>query len=588
MGSLFYENMPILPSINSEKLHDEHFEKIINEYNCNLNSTKIKAASTNNIDNINSLTTLDQVDINNNDFFILRNQTVLSENGIYKKTNTGSIEKQTSSAYIASQNINYIYFVNNGVVNKGKYYMITNDVHTNFLPIDYLENLKRLNSLIRVSQNSVSNNTNIPLVKRDYYFNNNYIGEPIIDNNNIIGISQNKSTNISNTVFTYNESMIVKTSKELNSYYFYSGVVNPDSYTNNNTYSVFNFASFTELNIDLYKSSNSNNVFDYINEELDSIEAPFKIIFKNNYIESQQMTYIFHVTQLTEITENLPSARHVKRWKLTMIPIESNVSNSGNIESRPYENIGNNTEIIMTAFNPIKSDILFNYQKYYPDLWGTLQNYYIKSEQALKLSNLLLSNHNIQLSYSAINSNEDAPSDDGTTKSLKYLLEFKTYHSYTFTNSVLTKQVEVSQVPPVVGGYYLFIFFQDANADSVSEISNIAKEYTYVKVNNNFYRLGSDITYNVSTQKFKIQIIPVEQSAGSLSDGVESISDNDTTINVKFQKLDNKELEFIYIKTDEHIDLSNKVIRINEDSKYNFDFNEYYFAGKGRIFKSNT
>ena len=199
----------------------------------------------------------------------------------------------------------------------------------------------------------------------------------------------------------------------------------------------------------------------------------------------------------------------------------------------------------------------------------------------MKLSNLLLSNHNIQLSYSAINSNEDAPSDDGTTKSLKYLLEFKTYHSYTFTNSVLTKQVEVSQVPPVVGGYYLFIFFQDANADSVSEISNIAKEYTYVKVNNNFYRLGSDITYNVSTQKFKIQIIPVEQSAGSLSDGVESISDNDTTINVKFQKLDNKELEFIYIKTvDEHIDLSNKVIRINEDSKYNFDFNEYYFAGK--------
>ena len=71
--------------------------------------------------------------------------------------------------------ISIIYFVNNGVVNKGKYYMITNDVHTNFLPIDYLENLKRLNSLIRVSQNSVSNNTNIPLVKRDYYFNNNYI-----------------------------------------------------------------------------------------------------------------------------------------------------------------------------------------------------------------------------------------------------------------------------------------------------------------------------------------------------------------------------------------------------------------------------
>ena len=112
----------------------------------------------------------------------------------------------------------------------------------------------------------------------------------------------------------------------------------------------------------------------------------------------------------------------------------------------------------MTAFNPIKSDILFNYQKYYPDLWGTLQNYYIKSEQALKLSNLLLSNHNIQLSYSAINSKEDAPSDDGTTKSLKYLLEFKTYHSYTFTNSVLTKQVEVKPSSSSCR-WVLFIYF---------------------------------------------------------------------------------------------------------------------------------
>ena len=94
----------------------------------------------------------------------------------------------------------------------------------------------------------------------------------------------------------------------------------------------------------------------------------------------------------------------------------------------------------------------------------------------------------------------------------------------------------------------IYLFFQDANADSVSEISNTAKEYTYVKVNNNFYRLGSDITYNVSTQKFKIQIIPVEQSAGSPIRCVESISDNDTTINVKFQKLDNKELNLFTLR----------------------------------------
>ena len=61
----------------------------------------------------------------------------------------------------------------------------------------------------------------------------------------------------------------------------------------------------------------------------------------------------------------------------------------------------------------------------------------------------------------------------------------------------------------------------------MSEISNIAKQYTYARVNNNFYRLGSDITYNVTTRKFKIQIIPVEQEAGLNNDGVEAISDRD-------------------------------------------------------------
>ena len=262
-----------------------------------------------------------------------------------------------------------------------------------------MENLKRLCSLVRVSQDTVSNNLNIPLVKRDYYFNNSYVGELIIDNNSIIGISQNESTNISNTVFTYNECMISKTSKDLNSYYFYEGIVNSDSYTNNNTYTVFNFESFTSLNIDIYKSSGSNSVFDYIENQITSIDTPFKIIFKNKYIDSAQVTYIFHVTQISEITDNLPNGRHVKRWQLDLIPIDSNVSNELSIESKPFANISDNSEIMLTVFNPIKPNILFNYQKYYPDLWGTLQNYYIKSEQGLKLSNSLISNHTVQLGY---------------------------------------------------------------------------------------------------------------------------------------------------------------------------------------------
>ena len=581
MGSLFYENMPLLPSIEASTLHNNHFLKISNQYNCNLNNLTIKAISNVNQIDINNITIIDQVDINNNDYFILRNQNNLSQNGIYQRTNNGIVKFNLTpkSDYISNQDLNFIYFVNNGVTNRGKYFLI-NEIQNNiiFTPIDYIENLNRLYSLIRVSQSDISNNNEVPLSKRDYYFNNTYIGNIIISNNQIIGLSQNKSTNISNTVFTYNETIISKTSKDLKSYYFYNGIVNRNSYTNNSTYSVFNFASFTELNIEIFKSSNSNTIFDYVSNELTNLNLPVKVVFKNQFVNNDQKTYIFHITDINEVTNGIPNGRLTKKYKLTLIPIETN---HATIETKPFENANDNSRLIMTVFNPINSDILFNYQKYYPDLWGIMQNYYIKSEQGLKISNSLIGDHNIQIGFSAINSAEDAPTVVAGVKNLKYLLEFKTYHSYTFTNSVLTKQVEVQQVPKDVGGYYLFIFFQDANADSVSEISNIAKEYTYVRVNHNFYRLGSDITYNVTTQKFKIQIIPVEQEENSNNSGVELLPDIPGSVDVRFQKLDNKELEFIYIKTqDEHLDFSNKVIRINEENSYNFDYNEYYFAGK--------
>ena len=58
-----------------------------------------------------------------------------------------------------------------------------NEIQNNiiFTPIDYIENLNRLYSLIRVSQSDISNNNEAPLSKRDYYFNNTYIGNIIIN-----------------------------------------------------------------------------------------------------------------------------------------------------------------------------------------------------------------------------------------------------------------------------------------------------------------------------------------------------------------------------------------------------------------------
>ena len=186
MGSLFYENMPLLPSIEASTLHNNHFLKISNQYNCNLNNLTIKAISNVNQIDINNITNIDQVDINNNDYFILRNQNNLSQNGIYQRTNNGIVKFNLTpkSDYISNQDLNFIYFVNNGVTNRGKYFLI-NEIQNNiiFTPIDYIENLNRLYSLIRVSQSDISNNNEAPLSKRDYYFNNTYIGNIIINNN---------------------------------------------------------------------------------------------------------------------------------------------------------------------------------------------------------------------------------------------------------------------------------------------------------------------------------------------------------------------------------------------------------------------
>ena len=239
-------------------------------------------------------------------------------------------------------------------------------------------------------------------------------------------------------------------------------------------------------------------------------------------------------------------------------------------------------DIQFTIYNSIQPNTIFNYQKYYPDIWDKLQSYYITSEVGLKKSEPQLSNHYVQLAYKALdNASVDTPIAEVTGNSpsphiMKYLLEFKTYYSYNFLNTVLNKHVETKQVGGVSGGYYLFLYFQDANANSVSEISNVAKKYTYVKVNNNFYQLGSDITYDITAKKFKIQIIPVNGISN-----VDKIADVTTNVTVSFQRLDYKELKYVYIKSaDPHQDLSNKIVRFNLKDKEDYNFIEYYFSGK--------
>ena len=142
-----------------------------------------------------------------------------------------------------------------------------------------------------------------------------------------------------------------------------------------------------------------------------------------------------------------------------------------------------------------------------------------------------------------------------------------------------------------IGGYYLFLFFKDKNDETVSEISNIAKEYQYVKItdaanNELFYLLGKDIIFDIATNKFKIQIKSVgkiDESNGekSISEPVTSISDTSGNIKIEFQNRIDKELTHIYIKTyDEFMDISDKIVRFTTKDAFTFKYIDYFVAGK--------
>lgn len=584
MATLFHENMPVLPSVQASKLHDDHFKKIVNLYNCNLNDNSIKASTISNINLDISITTIDNVTISVNDYFIVKDQLNTQENGLYKKNSSG-VEKISTNDFIESNNISFIFFVSNGDTNKGKYFLINKDNELfSFKEVDYVENLRRLHSLIRVSQDIKT--VSIPLKSRDYYFNNRYLGNFVTNNNKIIGVNQNTTSNISDTVFTSNESLISSISNDLSSFFIYKAVINKSVHPNNNTYSHITFNKYSQFNLEFYSANTQSHVDDYTETTLTNLELPFKIVFQNRYKGSSDnsfLTYIFNVTKITEITpptigDPAYDARLIKKYTFDIIPINSNVVNG----SSPFHNITNG-DIQFTIYNSISSKTIFNYQKYYPDIWDKLQSYYIKNELGLIKSEPQLSNHDVQLSFTAIDkASVDIPIPEVTQgtpspHNMKYLLEFKTYYSYNFINTVLNKQVETVQVGGVNGGYYLFLFFQDANANSVSEISNVAKEYTYVKVNNNFYKLGSDITYNITTKKFKIQIIPVDDDISK----IDKISDVTTNVTVSFQRLDYKELKYVYIKSaDFHQDISNRIVRFNLKDTEDYNFIEYYFSGK--------
>ena len=276
-----------------------------------------------------------------------------------------------------------------------------------------IENYKRLYSLVRVSQGVSNSPTLENLQKRDYYFNNAYLGE--ITENGISGPSD--TNNLPNTVFTYNETFISQKARELNAFYHYAGYYKdePSGGTSPLYKTIFQFTN-TSITI---------SGDDYITDEINKMTFPIKVTIrcpsKPDYL------YIFHVKEALKLS--------VSGYTATMIPILSNVSDS----TKPFTGLSGNPVLLMTVHNNISSDVIFNYQKYYPDIWETMTKYYTTSESVLTQT----TDNAIYPTYS------DTISIPG-----EYVLEYKTYHSFNFINTLSLEQVKVDN------DGYLYIYIR--------------------------------------------------------------------------------------------------------------------------------
>ena len=152
------------------------------------------------------------------------------------------------------------------------------------------------------------------LQKRDYYFNNAYLGEITTT-----GISDPRSTNnLPNTVFTYNETFISQKTRELNAFYHYAGYYNnvPVGDTPPLYKTIFQFTN-TSITI-----SGEDNIAKDINKMTFPIKVTFRCPSKPDYL------YIFHVK------EELHTVTVGSGYTASIIPI---LSHSPNTTTDPFE-----------------------------------------------------------------------------------------------------------------------------------------------------------------------------------------------------------------------------------------------------------
>ena len=420
-------------------------------------------------------------------------------------------------------------------INNYKYYEIekSNSIYT-FNRIDYLNNRRRINSLIYLSSIDNKSSSN--------YVDGNYIGLIKKNDNNLIGLSQS-NLNLDQTIYTFNTNLIHEISQNQRSFYMFRGELTGT--TDDTTYCKCTFTTklgeglskpVITLNLDFKFINSINN--DFIEKYVDSglIELPTKIVF-NSLSGSDFYRYSFILHDVNSITA---ATEYNKSYELSLTSING-YYNTSNVPFYGYTD-----SISMTIFNKLDSDIIFNYMKLKPDYWTLLKNYYLTSEICM----IPNANKNNKIGGKYERTYLIKEPDDR-----KFQVEYKTYHRFIFTNTPTFKQVKRSDSNNNV----LDIYFIDSESNSISDISNIAREYSYLRLNNLLFRIDSSkvVKYDTNTTYYSITMID------NITDSFES----DAIINLSFQKETNKEIQYLYL--DNLIDYSGSILRMF-DVKHNY------------------
>ena len=151
-SNFFFKKIPYLPTSTQTGLQQRNFLKLEKICNINLNPIQIDVLTTQNI-NLDNISTIDGVQLNNNYLVMVKNQVIDTENGIYKYFDnklTRELKLDNEETYLSKHSINYIFLIKKGSLNKHKFMKIEKQVFENgaivkyvFSEVDYYSNLKR-------------------------------------------------------------------------------------------------------------------------------------------------------------------------------------------------------------------------------------------------------------------------------------------------------------------------------------------------------------------------------------------------------------------------------------------------------------